>query len=255
MEGICHICGYRKKLSFEHVPPRSAFNDRSVVFHKIEEIMTKLPDEFGRGKILQKGSGSYTLCEKCNNDTGAWYGNAFASFAHQGMEILRLTEKTPTLFYNFFIYPLRTLKQIMCLFFSTNGPDFQSKHPELVKFVLNKEERYLESDVKIYLFYNLSKVVRKTGIVGVMSLEGDDKLFSEITFPPYGYVMNFNKKPPDERLLDITSFKDYEYNSWTSLHLKIPVFSIYTQFPGDYRCEEEVKKIIAENRAKASNAI
>ena len=30
VEGICKLCGQKKKLTYEHVPPESAFNSVSV---------------------------------------------------------------------------------------------------------------------------------------------------------------------------------------------------------------------------------
>lgn len=57
-DGICHICLRETKLSFEHYPPKSCFNNEKVII---------------QGKIRQKGLGDYTLCEQCNNNTGAWY--------------------------------------------------------------------------------------------------------------------------------------------------------------------------------------
>jgi hypothetical protein len=62
--------------------------------------------------------------------------------------------------------------------------------------------------------------------------------------------MNFDKKPIDKRLIDITFFKNYRYNEWISIFLNLPVLPVYTQIPGDYRGEEEVKTTIEENRAK-----
>jgi hypothetical protein len=34
-----------------------------------------------QGKINQRGSGKHTLCHRCNNDTGGWYGRAYVEFA------------------------------------------------------------------------------------------------------------------------------------------------------------------------------
>jgi len=56
--GICHICLEVKKLSYEHFPPKTCFNNEKVIIGD---------------KISQKGVGDYTLCEQCNNNTGAWY--------------------------------------------------------------------------------------------------------------------------------------------------------------------------------------
>lgn len=44
----------------------------------------------------QQGAGDYTLCHKCNNNTGAWYGAAFVAFAYQAMAILKYTKGRPS---------------------------------------------------------------------------------------------------------------------------------------------------------------
>ena len=75
--GICHICGSSGDLSFEHVPPRVAFNDRRTVRIKGEEAISLGPDEIVKGPIQQGGIGDYTLCAECNNKTGHWYGARF----------------------------------------------------------------------------------------------------------------------------------------------------------------------------------
>lgn len=69
-----------------------------------------------RGKKARRGIGAYTLCERCNNQTGAWYGAAYAHFARQGMEYLTPQEKPTLLYYPFRIYPLHVIKQVMCMF-------------------------------------------------------------------------------------------------------------------------------------------
>jgi hypothetical protein len=131
-----------------------------------------------------------------------------------------------------------------------NGKDFQSIHTGLVKYVLNPQNDYFESDVRIYLFYNTSQVLCKSGISATMNLSGKGNVFSELAYPSFGYVMTFDKKIPDNRLVDITFFKNYKYNQWLDIPLKMFVLPVYTRMPGDYRSEEEVKKTIEENLLK-----
>ena len=144
--GSCHICGQHTKLSFEHVPPRAAFNDCPAVGKQFSELINKNPNDYfeEKGEVSQRGPvGGYTLCEECNNNTGAWYGTEFAKWAHQGMDILEYTYSSPSLYYRFHIFPLRVLKQIICMFFSITDDLFACNHPDLVRFVLNKNECYL----------------------------------------------------------------------------------------------------------------
>jgi hypothetical protein len=150
--GPCCICGAEGKLSFEHVPPRSAFNDHPILVANIEELIGNWDGVISsmKGKIHQLGAGSYTLCEKCNTRTGAWYGPAFAEWAYQAFRLLNFTRGAPTLYHQFRIFPLRVIKQIVCMFFSTNGPGFRAVYPDLVKFVLNREDRCLRPEIRVY---------------------------------------------------------------------------------------------------------
>lgn len=87
-EGICAICGEHKKLSFEHAPPKSAFNNKPI--HLVDsDQMFQENFKYTNEALSQKGWGQFTLCESCNNNTGSWYGDSFKDFAQQGMEILR----------------------------------------------------------------------------------------------------------------------------------------------------------------------
>lgn len=64
--GNCRICGTHAKLSFEHVPPKAAFNNHRVVGKHIFDLINKHPDEYtaGKGHISQRGAGAYTLCKE-----------------------------------------------------------------------------------------------------------------------------------------------------------------------------------------------
>jgi hypothetical protein len=98
--GACHLCGDHTKLSFEHVPPKAAFNDRPVVQVSIEKLIKKESDlDNISGKTFQRGAGGYTLCEKCNSLTGGWYGPAYVDWIYQVTRILLLSKGSPTLYY------------------------------------------------------------------------------------------------------------------------------------------------------------
>jgi hypothetical protein len=240
--GNCHICGNHGKLSFEHVPPKSAFNDHPVFVADIKELIGNLNGDLRniKGKVHQLGAGGYTLCERCNNNTGAWYGNAFADWAYQAFRVLHFTRGEPSLYYQFRIFPLRVLKQIICMFFSTNGDRFREAHKDLVKFVLNRNARGIRPEIRIYAYYNLSGISRQSGVAGLLNLEKRrHHTFSEIAFLPLGYVMTFESEIPDDRPVDISFFAKYAYNDWKEFSFRLPVLPVYSYFPGDYRSKEE----------------
>src|SRR5438105_5016295 len=112
--GVCCICGCIGKLTFEHVPPKAAFNDRGVFQAKLEDLIGGKWTPGGpltHGKHLQRGAGRHSLCAKCNNDTGAWYGTAYVDFAYQAMSLLDRSKGKLSLAYPYGVFPLRVLKQ------------------------------------------------------------------------------------------------------------------------------------------------
>lgn len=256
--GICHLCGTYGKLSFEHVPPVSAFNDQRILRSTFEQVLAKednLDDLQGRQQ--QRGAGAYTLCEKCNNDTGAWYVPAFTDWARQAMEIVIGTRGRPTLEYPFNIFPLRVLKQVVCMFFGVNGTYFHKAHPDLVRFVLNKESREFPDYVRVYAFYTFSNRFRSAGVTGLMKGLGSGSAtihtFSEITFPPFGFVLTVRSDPPRAGFCEISDFSKFEYRDWRcGISMRLPLMPIYTAFPGDYRTRDQVLTQAAQNRAIAS---
>ena len=62
---VCRICQQKKKMTFEHVPPRKALNASKVKMVGLENILNSkggLDQEDYRnvyGKILQQGKGGY----------------------------------------------------------------------------------------------------------------------------------------------------------------------------------------------------
>ena len=129
--GKCRLCGETKKLTFEHVPPETTFNNYSVHSLSGEQVIKQaadpniLPWDFSdtKGKIQQRGRGGYYLCGDCNSKTGQWYVPEYSKFVHivhsalqevKGKEFGALGIKMEG------IKPLPVFKQIMTLFCDIN---------------------------------------------------------------------------------------------------------------------------------------
>ena len=161
--GKCHICGLHTELTFEHIPPKAAFNDRPVVNTPFEEIVNAddLDDITSlKGVINQRGAGGHTLCGKCNNNTGSWYGSDFVKWSYQGLIVSQSASEVPNIYRLYQIFPLRVIKQIVCMFFSASGPEFSEKHPELVRFALNPNKKYIDPNIRFYTYFNTSNLSR-----------------------------------------------------------------------------------------------
>jgi 5-methylcytosine-specific restriction endonuclease McrA len=83
--GTCHICGIKGKLTFEHVPPKAAFNDKPILLTTLEDAIAKGLEPITKGETQQRGAGGHTLCGNCNNNTGGWYGNYFVEWTYQNL--------------------------------------------------------------------------------------------------------------------------------------------------------------------------
>jgi hypothetical protein len=242
--GKCHICGTHGKLSFEHVPPRAAFNNKQVVRVGFAEAMALGPYDPVKGRIEQRGAGAYTLCEPCNNATGRWYAPDFADWCVQGARILIKTNFDPRIFTIQYIFPLRILKQIATMFFSVNSDTFASVNPELVKFVLNKDKMYLPRKYRFFVYFNRGASTDRLRYLCIMAKAnietGQTFTMSEISFPPFGYVFTVDSEIPDPRLFEISHFARYRYNDFKVQEMKPVVLDTASLIPADYRTPQEV---------------
>jgi len=248
--GICHICGNVRPLSYEHVPPRKAFNEKPVIRVNLQEALELGPEAQLKGRIQQRGIGDYTICEKCNNDTGSWYAADYIDWCYQGLEILIKAGRSPTLIYLYKILPLRIIKQIITMFFSINGPDFGDHFPELRRFVLDRERRYLSPKFRVYIYFNIEGRFRSAGISSYLRIDGHEiTVLSEFNYPPYGYLMTIDSRCPDPRLFEITHFAKYGYNEFAVMDLKLQALPTHLSYPGDFRTIKEIKKEEASGEA------
>ena len=197
--------------------------------------------------------GGYTLCERCNSLTGHWYGPEFVKWTYRAAEVIAASGGKPTLYHLYHIHPLRVIKQIATMFFSVNSDRFHEAHPELVEFVLNKERRYLPPQYQFYVYYNYVGQLRSQSVAGKFNVyTGVKEVFSEITYPPFGYVLSFDSQPPSDKLEDITYFANYGYDDFRSIQLRPPVLPTHILLPGDYRSDSEIFEQIARSELQST---
>ena len=233
--GTCHICLCTKQLTYEHIPPKAAFNDRPTIDIAIQDAISLGPNSRPRGPLQQRGVGRYSLCEGCNNKTGHWYGKDFVDWCYQGAFLLLRSEGKPSLQYRYHIFPLNVLKQIASMFLSINDEWFCKGNEELARFVANPRVNHLSPTYRFFVHYNISNALRSVGHSVKANLETGNLIeLSEITFPPFGYVMTLDSDPPDNRLVEITYFSKFEYREAKDLWLSFPVLPVVGAAPGFY---------------------
>jgi len=251
------LCGQVGELSFEHGPPRAAFNNSLAIRCRGDEWLRDkraMPwDVRGRHyQQQQSGTGERSLCPKCNNDTGAWYAKDYAHFAEcvvqslgtadsdyiAGGRMLRVSFRD--------IYPLRIVKEIVAMFATVNGPAFHVAEPDLCALVLGRGRRGIDPERYRLGVYVLSGTIRRwTGMSSLLYAgsngSNDVRVVSELSAVPCGFVLECRPHGPEPRFLDITGFANqFTYDDTASFDAPVPVFENNTMLPLNYRTKGEI---------------
>jgi hypothetical protein len=262
--GQCRICGQRGVLSFEHVPPRAAFNRTRIEQFTIEHWLGRADGKpTQRGRVRQRGTGDFALCERCNNLTGRLYVPELVKLVRAGARILAQlpadqdvgSEQMMAGIRLIGVRPLRLAKQIVAMTLAINGEEFGQTNPGLPAFVLDPSARGLPPGFELYLALYRGPLVRHSGVSGRLDVEtGATHLMSELAHPPFAYVMSVDELSPVLPLGRITHFASFEPAVETAVDLELLVGFGHTPYPTDYRTRAAVDRDIAINRAESADS-
>jgi hypothetical protein len=160
--GTCHICFKWRKLTYEHVPPKRAFNRFPGVTHSISAALNlKGTRPIGVPLRFNGGMGVRTLCENCNQFTARYYGHAFADWVHQALRYAERYERVDgrenEIILPFEIEPLAVLKQIATMTLAVAEPSSIDALQLLRRFVLMPFETAIPHDICFRVYLNPKK--------------------------------------------------------------------------------------------------
>lgn len=238
------------KLSWEHVPPAAAYNARPLVLASQEQLREPGLWNGDRGKKQQRGAGAYTLCAKCNNDTGAWYGKEYVEWVYQALQVL---DKVPAddeldALVAFRGKPLRFLKQVATMFFSVNQDGFAGRHPELVHFVLDRRQAGLPPRYRFdMVMVRPGRIARSSGMFSRQNLETGELVFaSEVAHFPFAFRF-IESEETGPRHGPIEGFADSQLDETRDEWVRTIIGDLVTKFPSDYRSRARVERETARN--------
>lgn len=257
-KGYCHICQKYTDLTFEHIPPNKAFNNISAKSIEGDEIFKmfgtndRMPWDLNGLQYVskQRGMGMHSLCKKCNNLTGKYYGNEYIKFANTIDLLLPeiLNSKKDVVGINISgIKPLEFAKQVLSMFCST-CPNITKKYPEIIDLLLNPEKKGLDTNkIRLSMFILPQRKISYTGFQAMHITNIGIRLLATIDAYPFGFILEFNPKIKINEL-DITSFfNDYDYGVECDMEFGIPVLERNNIISCDYRTKEEIIKCINDN--------
>lgn len=233
--GKCALCGEFCILTFEHIPPQCAFNNKAIFVQNHDHLTNEKSYLYGKKKKSQRGFGKQSLCSSCNNNTGNWYVKDFCSFTEQGMQILKNNKIPEYIRGDYIIKPHNVLKQILMMFLSADSMGAIRNIEGMSDYLLNRESMDFPEKVNIYLYSNASPKKRMLGycIVSDVGVEGINR-WSEINYQPFGYFFTYDSPPPNRYMVNITDFNKIPYDKEHKVQLTTAYLKVENMLIGHY---------------------
>lgn len=252
--GTCHLCLKEGPLSFEHVPPRAAFNSSRVDVGGLEHWLARTQGGPAlRRQIQQGGGGMRCFCAECNNNTGSWYAAELTGWVYAAVGVMsnlppiaemdRETEPHVAGMRFRQVRPLAFIKQIATMVLAVNGVGFAERHPELREFVLDRDRQGLPDGMQMYLSLYLGPNSRLSGVQAKLNAEtGERFLMSEVAHPPFAYLTSFDEPSPILPTGNISEFADVPYTARADVEIEMLVGFGHTIYPSDYRTMAQIER-------------
>lgn len=262
--GRCALCGKETELTYEHIPPRKAFNWFPAKTVNGEDYLKsneegRMPWDFSSLPYnnVQRGTGYYSLCKQCNSNTGTWFGDDYVNFVYGFHNfIVKLQPKSGMRIHvkEAVFRPLPVMKQILSMFCSLNHNSIDTPGIKMLRnFVLDKAtNEFPKENFRLGMYLLASGIRRhvKFVVLGRVELSGFKyDVLSEIVTYPLGFILYLN---PDQNLkmpcTDVTFFSDYKYDEECMINFDLPVCECNIMYPGDFRSKAEIFQCAKDSR-------
>lgn len=242
-QGPCHLCGHQKVLTYEHLPASSSYNTAPVEMFGFEHWLRQGPGEMTGGEPKERGAGVHTLCAGCNSLTGGQYVPELKEWTHRGMAVVAQVTKdgqpagnaVECIFRK--VRPALFLKQLVTMLASVNTPTLLDHHPELRRYVLEREATGLPSRYQFYLAltHPSSSVFRFAGLSPLIR----DGIWcvtwvTDLVWPPFAYLMTIDEPAPRFPIGNISAFADHKYNQVEDVTMQLPLLVGEQPYPGEF---------------------
>lgn len=203
-----------------------------------------------KGRIEQGGIGVNSFCESCNNFLGIEYVNAYFAWVMTGEVAINQGDFIGHDYTAKGQLPNKILKQIISMFLGINTVEFSENNKELSHFVRNPDSKELDERFQVFTYLNTKGIKRYIPLTAVGNIKtAENTLCSEITFPPFGFVLTVNSEiVRRDFLINITNFKTREPESKYDVDLKINKLETHLPIPMDYRTKAEIEDAMKNGR-------
>lgn len=204
--GQCRLCGEHRKLTFEHIPPRGAYNDQAIRIQGYDQLMDEQSIHYGKYSKAPRGSGKYALCPPCQTQTGDWYARHYIKFAK---EVYRNLDTRGLRHHSYVIQPFRVLKHALTMFACVESTSGIVSRKDYQRYLLDPKCRQRPSGIRVYFYCNVSGISRLNGWSMQRMENGVIIQCSEVSSFPIGLLLSYDGAKPFPWLEDITDFSTY----------------------------------------------
>ena len=234
----CRLCGEVKPLSFEHVPPRGAYNSFPRFRPTTKELIAHMYQGGPAPTFVEesRGAGAYTLCVDCNSKRCSRYAREFIEWAVFWQTALDPAPEARSISASPITRRSRVIKEIVAMALSASPPKTGKINDGLRRFVWNTEVKGLPRGIRVYTGLTRDQDARQAaGGANVNTKTGSASVFTEIAFAPFVLVMTLaDSQPPDDRLVDISYFATAGYYDRDLTQLALPVLRLHAHYQGTY---------------------
>lgn len=232
----CRICLETGALSFDHVPPKSAFNKGPVWLHDPEKMLHLTSEERSliRGRKDQKGTGRHSLCRSCNSMLGSQYVRAYSELTAYVAHLLFDRAPTANERLGPFLFRTRPLNLVKCICgmaLSVSLPESDTWLDSMRAFVVNKDVCQLPAGIRVFIYASRSMTTRQLSQFAALTTHSGPVGFTELYSVPLGVVLTFDSGPLDTRHMEITHFAFHSYNQEVEISYTLPILNVDGPLP------------------------
>jgi hypothetical protein len=244
---LCRLCGKSKKMTEEHVPPQSAFNNKPIKYQTFTDIMGLSLHPYP--KKSSNGLKQFCLCRECNSKTGGDYGSAFVEWTKQADAWLAKLDEWRDIPLRYEIQPLNVLKQILVMGLAWLPIERLHRYKSWREYLQNRDDKRLPKDLRVYAYFNKNtspRIIDMNGAVMRVDLSSLEYVHFELALAPLGYCITSAPKDSSKSLAkqlgiqDITEFSQFDWNQKQEVYLELPLREAHVPLPLDYRTKAEV---------------
>ena len=249
--GFCHICGAHTKMTYEHIPPRSAGNSQPERVADFRHALLNPHERFPkRGwHQQQRGVGLYVTCSDCNGKAGREYvpdySNFVNSFGDGVVELLaesNFSEDLRGIRISFKEVRIgRVVRQALYMLVAASGSSNLINEYPCIRRILEGSVEPLANDLRVLLTVVQTNTMRHTPLHSWIDYKQATFIVAtEVAHFPFAWLLQIGPTT-ESNMVVMNSYFEIPLDRRCDVTIESPVGHLVSPSPGDYRSETNIE--------------